>query len=181
MDEFFAYPPEQRAIEAIMRFHAVKRWHMIDTTRQQTLAEHSANVAALAFYIAQTVPQGYFGLPQHIASGALFHDMGEVFSGDLPTPTKKYIGGLNELESRLLPDEFRIALNLQQKLMIKLCDIADGIRFIRLHGVDITSIKAREGLELQMVERRADAQETWPEHIYNKVVKDVMFYARELS
>jgi hypothetical protein len=61
MSTFNAYPVDKAGIETVMRLHSVKRWHMIDTTRIQTLAEHSANVALLAFYIARTAPRMFFG------------------------------------------------------------------------------------------------------------------------
>ena len=37
--KFLAYGPDRQAVETVMRLHSVKRWHMIDTTRQQTLAD----------------------------------------------------------------------------------------------------------------------------------------------
>lgn len=60
LSKFQAYGRERHALESIMRIQAVKRWHMIDTTRTQNLAEHSANVAMLAMLIALSAPIEFF-------------------------------------------------------------------------------------------------------------------------
>jgi len=103
---FYAYGDDRSELESVMRFHAVKRWHMIDTTRQQTLAEHSANVALLAYVIANGAPQMFFGPAEGVTTAALVHDLGEVFTGDIPSHTK--VAGalhsrLSHLEKTTLP------------------------------------------------------------------------------
>ncbi|CAB4120823.1 HD domain containing protein, partial [uncultured Caudovirales phage] len=102
-NEFYAYGKNRASIEAVMRFHAVKRWHMIDTTRQQTLAEHSANVALLAYHIALHAPLMIFGGALAVSGMALLHDIDEVFTGDIPTHTKQHLIGLQELEDQNTP------------------------------------------------------------------------------
>ena len=180
----YAYGPERVEIEAVMRFGAVKRWHMIDTTRTQNLAEHSACVAALVYGIA-TNSDGFFEDPYRIAVGALMHDMSEVFTGDVPSHTKKRLMGLDDLEIEVTPsiwDMLGVTDNLKDLLLIKLCDLADGIRFIRLHGVDVTALHAREGLERQLAARIADTHEQkWPDHIQKLTREWIFFYAYEQS
>lgn len=184
----YAYGEGKAQIETVMRFHAVKRWHMIDTTRQQTLAEHSANVAALAFGISATCPEAYFGSPKELLAAALFHDMEEVFVGDIPSHTKPYLQpDLEKLEVRLLPRVWQIhAGSRDAKYLIKLCDLADGIRFIRLHGVDVTARHAREGLEEQLsamatviTRNKGVGGLNWPQEVYKHVMEWIMFYAYE--
>lgn len=140
-------------LEVIMRLQSVKRWHMIDTTRQQTLAEHSANVALLAGYIATTSPGLYFGHFTEVAAVALMHDLDEVFIGDIPTHTKraspKLFDELKRLGREVLPSSMQPDLGERTRMMIKCADLADGIRFIRLHGVGVTARHAREGLDKQ--------------------------------
>jgi hypothetical protein len=179
--EHYAYGPEWAEVEAVMRFHAVKRWHMIDTTRVQTLAEHSANVAALAYVVAIRAPGLYFGPAYHVAGRALFHDIDEVFTGDIPTHTKRHLEGLKKLEADTTPDIFKPAAmgDAAVATLIKFCDLADGIRFIRLHGVDITSRHAKEGLERQYRDKVALTE--WPLHVLDHVVKMTTFYAYEQS
>lgn len=176
----YAYGSELAAIETVMRFAAVKRWHMIDTTRQQTLAEHSANVAALAYLIAESLTP-FFGEPLKVSGTALLHDMTEVFTGDIPSHTKSRLTGVKELEDSVLPRPWKSEMDASTKMLIKLCDLADGIRFIRLHGVDVTAKHAQKGLEAQLVKWMNDAEQIWPEDICRMVNKFVHFYAYEFS
>lgn len=176
----YAYGEQKAEIETVMRFGAVKRWHMIDTTRQQTLAEHSACVAAMAYGIACKTP--FFGPPEVVAARALFHDMAEVFTGDIPSHTKRHINGINTLEDMLLPPVWGTRGSPEIDLLIKLCDISDGIRFIRLHGVDITAVHARDGLEAQFKTRKHEALiAEWPEDARKIAFSWTHFYAYEQS
>jgi len=183
-DVFRAYPEQDGGLEAVMRFHAVKRWHMIDTTRAQTLAEHSANVALLAYYIAKTTPEMFFGPAIYIATQGLIHDIPEVFTGDIPSHTKRAMedgGALERLEHFVTPAVFVEPIDEDAKALIKFCDLADGIRFIRLHGIDATAKHAKNGLESQLEALALSVQPKWPAMIYRKVCKDVTFYAYEMS
>lgn len=72
----------------ILRAGTVKRFHLVNTTRVQTLAEHQYGVAILATEIANRA-----GWPHDkvaaVAYMALVHDADESRTGDIPTPTKK--------------------------------------------------------------------------------------------
>lgn len=81
----------------------MKRWHLVNTTRVQSLAEHQFGVAILASEIAQRMglaPQ----IVANVAAAALLHDADEVRTGDIPTPTKKRI------KSHFGCDAFDVAL-----------------------------------------------------------------------
>lgn len=187
-NKHLAYGPDRHAVETVMRLHSVKRWHMIDTTRQQTLAEHSANVALLASTIAATCPNPHFDKPAIVAAYGLTHDLPEAFTGDIPTHTKGYLTGLDELEQKLTHPAFgkitgRGGVLRDTQVLVKLCDLADGIRFIRLHGVDATARHAREGIEAQLSQKLNEAADElqWPEGVLKHVRSNIMFYAYENS
>lgn len=174
-----AYGPDRHAVETVMRLHAVKRWHMIDTTRMQTLAEHSANVALLSMMIATTAPTHFFGDPTSVAAYSLVHDVAEAFTGDIPTHTKQRLQGIDELETQIIHPAFKVWCSDRGKILVKICDLADGIRFIRLHGVDATAIHARRGLEQQLEKKFDDITHTWDLDVV-KFVRDIItFYAYE--
>lgn len=167
-----------------MRLQAVKRWHMIETTRIQTLAEHTANVALLAWVIALTSPGGFFQASS-VVTGALVHDTPEAFTGDIPSHTKRSLPhqSLEELEKTVTPRIFftpSTELSSDESILIKLCDLADGIRFIRLYGIDGTARHAQEGLERQLNMKWLEA-EHWPTVIVNHVMDRIRFYAYEKS
>ncbi|MGL5176579.1 MAG: YfbR-like 5'-deoxynucleotidase [Aeromonas veronii] len=181
-EKFLAYG-DRHELETVMRLHSVKRWHMIDTTRQQTLAEHTANVAMLTFILVQKFPWLVEKDPRpstFAVMAALVHDIAESFTGDIPTHTKQHLEGLQALEDEVVPRMFQFTWTEEVALLVKLCDLADGIRFIRLHGVDGTARHAREGLEKQLAERRAQADELWGQD-FAAVFPYLLFYAYENS
>lgn len=181
-DKFYAYSDQNT--ETVIRLQSVKRWHMIETSRTQTLAEHSANVALLAMMIAKTAEIESFNTYTTVAAAALCHDLAEVFTGDIPTHSKDYLDGLDQLEYALLPKTFTgIEITENTKALIKLCDLADGIRFIKLYGVDLTAEKARMGLEIRMMELFETCRTTlaWPPHLLTHVRSHIMLYAHDHS
>lgn len=71
----------------------VVRWNMVPTQRQQSLAEHTFMVAMIAEQIANECGIGA-GMVIHMA---LYHDLEEVMTGDIPSPTKRKLkeAGIN--------------------------------------------------------------------------------------
>lgn len=183
LSKFLAYEPARHALESVMRIQAVKRWHMIDTTRTQNLAEHSANVAMLAMLIALTASIEFFDTYTHVGAVALVHDLPEAFTGDIPSHTKKMLSGVDALERLVTPRHFILEARTSTMMLIKMCDIADGIRFIRLHGVDMTAVHAQKGLEEQMLKifQSAKNDYDWPDHVIQHVKDHLIFYAYEHS
>jgi len=76
----------------------ITRWGLMYNTRSENLSEHSMECAVLAHALA-IIGNGQFGKkldPDRLLSAALFHDMNEVLTGDLPTPVKYYNEGIKE-------------------------------------------------------------------------------------
>ena len=63
------------------------RWNMVPTQRQQSLAEHTFMVAMIAEQIANEL--GLSSSPHRVIKMALYHDLEEVMTGDIPAPTKQ--------------------------------------------------------------------------------------------
>lgn len=178
-DTHYAYGHDRAALEAVMRLQSVKRWHMIESTRIQTLAEHSANVAMLTYVVTKTCADMFFGPAENASAQALIHDVSEAFTGDIPTHTKRYLNSrLTDFEDQVTPTVFQCAVPVEVRQLIKICDLADGIRFVRLHGVDITAKHAQKGLEEQLV-RKLNEAEVWPQEVQRHVTESIRFYAYE--
>lgn len=78
------------------RLSDVPRWVIVRTIQKQSVMDHSARVAIVAPRIATK----YFGVTDPaellvITRWALLHDRPEAFSGDIPTPGKKFWMGMN--------------------------------------------------------------------------------------
>ena len=71
-----------------MRF--IQRWALMRNTAQENVQEHSHQVAVLAHALAVIRNEKFGGNVDagKVAVAALYHDAGEILTGDLPTPIK---------------------------------------------------------------------------------------------
>ncbi len=82
----------------LSRMRHIARWGLMRNTQPENLQEHSYMTAVLAHALA-VIRRDVFGTPcdpERAAVAALFHDAGEIFTGDLPTPVKYFTPGLRE-------------------------------------------------------------------------------------
>jgi len=76
----------------LARMKFIKRWGLMHTTYPESIQEHSHRVAVIAHTLA-TIRNRLFGGrvdPARAALLALYHDAGEVLTGDLPAPVKYF-------------------------------------------------------------------------------------------
>lgn len=76
------------ALAARMRY--IRRWGLMRNSYEENLLEHSHITAVLAHALA-VIRQDVFHQPadpEKAALAALYHDMSEIITGDLPTPVK---------------------------------------------------------------------------------------------
>jgi len=107
-------------INDILRASGVKRWHIVRTVQPQSLAEHTFDVVMIARAIAKVAAMDDY----EITKEALLHDLDEVVTGDIPTPTKQRARDngweLNNLYKsvtgqEIIPDE-ALVIHLADKL-----------------------------------------------------------------
>jgi 5'-deoxynucleotidase len=82
-NDFFAY---------LYRLRYIERWSLMRNTVRENVAEHSYHVAILTHLLCN-IAQEIFGREVAVdraVSIALFHDVTEVFTGDIPTPVKHH-------------------------------------------------------------------------------------------
>lgn len=94
MSSFFAY---------LSRMRLIDRWALMRNTQSENVLEHSAQVAMLAHALA-TIDRCLFGRdvdPDRVGMIALFHESGEVLTGDMPTPVKYYNKEITEAYKRI--------------------------------------------------------------------------------
>ncbi|MBN2499243.1 MAG: 5'-deoxynucleotidase [Anaerolineales bacterium] len=103
MSHFFAY---------LARMKFINRWGLMRNTHAENIQEHSLQVAMIAHGLA-IVKNRLFGGnvdPERVAVLAVYHDAGEVITGDLATPIKYFNPKIKEAY-----DEIEIVAN--QKLL----------------------------------------------------------------
>ena len=104
----------------LSRLRWIKRWGLKRNAHEENVMEHSWEVAVIAHTLALIKNKYYAGQvdANAVATAALYHDITEVITGDLPTPIKyhspeistayKQIEHQAELELlALLPDALR--------------------------------------------------------------------------
>lgn len=97
------------------RMKYINRWGLMKNSRNETLTEHSAETAMLAHALAVIGNKIYNKSynAERIALFALYHDLSETVTGDLPTPVKYYSG-------ELLSSYRALEKNAKDKLVEKL-------------------------------------------------------------
>lgn len=83
MHHFFAY---------LSRMKFIQRWGLMRNTRPENIQEHSLEVAMIAHALAlirNRLFQGNLN-PERVMALAVFHEAGEVITGDLATPIKYF-------------------------------------------------------------------------------------------
>ena len=106
------------------RMNYIDRWGLMRNSRRETLAEHSAVTACVAHVLAAAARDVYGADadPEKVVTAALYHDMSETLTGDMPTPVKyanddiknsyKQVEKEAELSvCRMLPAELRDAVS----------------------------------------------------------------------
>jgi 5'-deoxynucleotidase YfbR-like HD superfamily hydrolase len=126
-------------VDAILGMSAVKRYHGRNTIKTQTLADHSARVAQLSFFLALEFYEGDYAKANYVSTLGLFHDFPEsLLECDVPTPVKMQNGIGMKLKSietdavrKLFPDDVYLQ-NLCMEVaseddfnLMKLADLLD--------------------------------------------------------
>lgn len=84
---------EQAFFAMTDRCRYIQRWSLMRNTESENVAEHSFQTAIIAHALA-VIRLVYFPEeepriePEKVLAAALFHDVSEVITGDLPTPVK---------------------------------------------------------------------------------------------
>ena len=77
----------------ISRMRYIGRWGLMRGSYNENVQEHSHMVAVIAHALA-VIRRDVFGVadidPNAAAAAALFHDVSEILTGDLPTPVKYF-------------------------------------------------------------------------------------------
>ncbi|MCI5837294.1 MAG: 5'-deoxynucleotidase [Veillonellaceae bacterium] len=80
---FFAY---------LARMKFIRRWGLMRNVVTENIQEHSLQVAMIAHALAilRNTRHGGDADAEHAATLALYHEVSEVFTGDMPTPVKYF-------------------------------------------------------------------------------------------
>ncbi|WP_151995311.1 5'-deoxynucleotidase [Buttiauxella massiliensis] len=76
----------------LSRLKLINRWPLMRNVRTENVSEHSLQVAMVAHALAVIKNRKFNGQinAEHVALLAMYHDVSEVLTGDLPTPVKYF-------------------------------------------------------------------------------------------
>ena len=83
---------ESSFLALIFRQKYIKRWNLMRSLENEDLQQHAAETAYIAHMLA-VIKNKYFGgdlNAERVALLALYHDVPEILTGDLPTPVKYF-------------------------------------------------------------------------------------------
>lgn len=102
------------------RMKYINRWGLMRNTNQENISQHSLEVSMIAHALAVINNEVFGGdiSPERAAVVAMYHDISEIITGDMPTPVKykntNIIEAYKEIEKAAnnkllekLPDEFK--------------------------------------------------------------------------
>jgi len=159
----------------------VPRWAIARRIRQQYLAEHSYFTAVYADQIARTI--GWDGSYEELFRYALYHDLDETITGDIPGPAKRAAWckekggdailpvmtakfGLDVMHTRLVAtDEIRAILSVADSIE-EVCYLTEELL---LGNVWVSPVvkEAQQRLKLRWMKLPAtteDLEALWKEH-----------------
>lgn len=163
----------------------VRRWHIVQTSREQTLAEHSFAVAVIAGSLAAAMQ--YKGLMHHglqlkLLQHALAHDLIEVRTGDMPTPFKRFLekaGGVGIVEKAedLVDSDhsgsMRTVEGTEIETIVKLADLIEAVYFLQDNGVGAHAKTVLDGLRMNLSVAVNAAELAWPALLVRGGVRSV--------
>ena len=82
----------------LSRMKNIRRWALMRNTRSENICEHSHEVAVIAHALALITNRHYGGRvdANRCVMLAVYHDVPEILTGDMPTPVKYYNPAIRE-------------------------------------------------------------------------------------
>lgn len=108
----------------------VKRFPICYTNRDQSVAEHSFNVAVIALYLVEEVTDRE--LKEEVLWYALEHDIDEIETGDIPSSFKRRLRAECPAVIKVLDGEKYVPASV--KAIVKTADCLEAIYFLRHFG-----------------------------------------------
>ena len=137
----------------IRRSQYVIRWHLVNMRREQNIASHSWEVALLSLAIAeQCEPQIKGARLAILLRGALLHDVGEVYTGDIAGASKEPGNRYKESVALVhLLGGKGLGLDGELADIVKLADLLEAAKWISENGADTRHVR----IVSESAERRA--------------------------
>ena len=110
----------------LARMKLIQRWPLMHNVRSENVQEHSLQVAMVAHALALIKNRFFDGNlnADRIATLAMFHDVSEVLTGDLPTPVKYF--------NPAIKDEYKKIEKIAERKLIEMAPEAFREHYAKL-------------------------------------------------
>ena len=160
-----------------------KRWGIVNTSRAQSVAEHSFNVVGIAVRLAkhmEWVGLLHDNLAADLVSWAMSHDIVEVYTGDIPTPFKRALEA-NGADILAAEEQFmkeyggmvRNAEGTNYGMIVKMADLMEAIWFLKDHGIGSHAKSVLSGLYDQLYAMTDEYEKEYPHLKVRIAVREV--------
>lgn len=170
-----------------LRIGHIKRWHNVNTIREQTVAEHSYLVLIIVMdlYFSIINPEMRDGDLEVLMVAAVFHDAPEAAAGDSPTPAKRLLRQISgdpllfeKVDAFLMPTLPYIGGGLPAHLekFVKMADAIEGYHWISENGAGTHAkvVQAAGRRRMEDLVEKYDAEDTRGADWYRAVNKVLM-------
>lgn len=130
-------------IEEIFRVQTIKRWAIIEMSKDQSVAEHTYNVMMIMRRLGELLDRP---ITSEMYEYAMGHDAAETATGDIPTPAKVFIGDALAEYERSTVSWLRRPSSDRDMALIKSADIIEGIYFCSRYCVDLRKEQVIKGM-----------------------------------
>lgn len=167
-----------------LRAGEITRWHMVRTSRTQTVAEHSYRVWLLADYLYDRVFEHETNSTGRalVWRWALFHDLTEVCTGDVPTPIKRWLervtsdthlwGKVDGAVSGVINSIRRSVIGTPEGYIVKMADLIEGSYFLYCEGVGDHTERVAVQIESRLIKLVESAKKLFPLLKWDKIMRE---------
>ncbi len=158
-----------------MRAGHVKRWQIVRVAREQNIAEHMYRVHLIVAEICDRMKVGDHH-KYHAIRWALMHDLPEVITGDIATPTKHAMrlaipgeDPLRNVELSLDSEYRELYTNLNKSdpivlAIVKVADMIEAVDFLVIEAVGPHSVEVLIGIRNNLIAFINECQVKYPGH-----------------
>lgn len=147
---------EQKELAQLLTLSVVPRWQIISTYKNQTVAEHSFNVAAIVLTLVKEFDRrGLYISKSKALELAIIHDMEESYTGDIPTPYKRQLKAMGMIQEMKKSDS-------NEAFVVKLADLLESTMWLDRYGVKSDHISDKIYTEaIELVRQRMPDDWVW--------------------
>ena len=141
----------------LSRMKYIERWALMRNAREETLSEHTLDVAMIAHALC-VIGNKRFGKSLNADRAALiglYHDASEIITGDMPTPVKHYNDDLRDVYGEIFKGDSSEEDNYMRRLVKAADKLSALIKCMEETGAGNGEFRTAQASTLRAVEKLA--------------------------